>query len=275
MTPQELLAAGEIAQAISAQGALLRARPTDRDARWFLFVLLCYAGEHDRAILQLDSLSQQDPAFGMGSVVYRSLVVADAERAAVLSRAGNPLLPADSPSHIDTRLDALRALRAGRASEARDALERAERARPALEGKLDGEPFADLLDSDELLGPVLEVLAGGHYLWLPLERVRTLQIRPPKHQLELLWLPAELEDVAGDTATVHLPALYFGSAASEDARLRAGQMTEWREQDGLVVRGFGQKVLLAQRGGEEREVALRELRTLEISPPVPSEGRLG
>ncbi len=275
MTPEELLAAGEIAQAISAQGALLRARPTDRDARWLLFVLLCYAGEHDRAILQLDTIAQQHPDLGMGSVVYRSLVVAEAERTAVLSRAGNPLLPPDSPAHVDARLEALRALREGRAGEARSALERAERARPALEGKLDGEPFTDLIDSDELLGPVLEVLAGGHYLWLPLERVRTLQIRPPKHQLELLWLPAELEDASGDTATVHLPALYFGSATAADARLRAGQLTEWHEQDGLVVRALGQKVLLAQRGGEDREVALRELRTLEISPATPSEGRRG
>ena len=275
MTPQELLAAGEIAQAISAQSGVLRARPTDRDARWFLFVLLCYAGEHDRAMLQLDTLAQQDAEFGMGSVVYRSLVVADAERAAVLTRAGNPLLPADSPAHVEARLEALRALREGRPADARSALERAERARPALEGKVDGEAFADLYDSDELLGPVLELFAGGHYLWLPLERVRTLQIRPPKHQLELLWLPAELEDMAGDTATVHLPALYHGSVASEDPRLRAGLMTEWREQDGLVVRGLGQKVLLAQRGGEEREVALRELRTLEISKPLPGEGDRG
>lgn len=275
MTPQELLAAGEIAPAISAQSALLRARPTDRDARWLLFVLLCYAAEHDRAILQLDTLAQQDAAFGMGSVVYRSLVVADAERAAVLTRAGNPLLPADSPAHVEARLDALRALREGRAAEARSALESAERERPALEGKVDGEPFADLFDSDELLGPVLEVYAGGHYLWLPLERVRTLQIRPPKHQLELLWLPAELEDAAGDTATVHLPALYHGSAHADDARLRGGLMTEWREQDGRVVRGFGQKVLLALRGGEEREVALRELRALEIPQPRPSEGDRG
>jgi len=275
MTPEKLLATGEIAQAISAQAAVLRARPTDRDARWFLFVLLCYAGELDRAILQLDTLAQQDAEFGMGSVVYRSLVIAEAERAAVLSRAGNPLLPADTPAHIDARLDALRALREGQAAEARRALERAERARPALEGKIDGEPFEDLFDSDELLGPVLEVFAGGHYLWLPLERVRTLQVRAPKHQLELLWLPAELEDAAGDTATVHLPALYHGSAAADDARLRAGQMTEWREQEGLVVRGLGQKVLLAKRGGEEREVALRELRALEISPSVPGEGSLG
>jgi type VI secretion system protein ImpE len=193
---------------------------------------------------------------------------------AVLTRAGIRSCRG-FPCHVEARLDALRALREGRAADARSALERAERARPALEGKVDGEPFADLFDSDELLGPVLEVFAGGHYLWLPLERVRTLQIRKPSHQLELLWLPAELEDAAGDTATVHLPALYHGSAAADDAGLRAGRMTEWREQGGLVVRGLGQKVLLARCGGDEREVALRELRTLEISPRAPSEGDRG
>ena len=109
-------------------------------------------------------------------------------------------------------------LAAGEIAEAISAQSGVLRARPALEGKVDGEAFTDLFDSDELLGPVLEVFAGGHYLWLPLERVRTLQIRPPKHQLELLWLPAELEDAAGDTATVHLPALYHGSIAANDAR---------------------------------------------------------
>ena len=52
-------------------------------------------------------------------------------------------------------------------------------------------------------------------------------------------------------------------------------MTEWREPGGEVVRGFGQKVLLALRGGEDREVALRELRTLEITKPPASEGDRG
>jgi len=268
MTPQELLAAGEIAQAISAQSAVLRAKPTDRDARWLLFVLLCYAGEHDRAILQLDTLTQQDAAFGMGSAVYRSLVVADAERVAVLTRSGNPLLPTDSPAHVEARLEAVRALREGRSADARAALERAERARPALEGKADGAAFADLFDSDELLGPVLELFAGGHYLWLPLERVRKLELRPAKHQLELLWLPAELEDTEGNTATIHLPALYPGSAQADDPRLRAGLLTEWREDAAGLVRGLGQKVLLALHGGEEREVALRELRALELAKPA-------
>src|SRR5258705_5870701 len=174
MTPRELLAAGELSAAVAAQGALLRAKPTDLDARWLLFVMLCWAGELDRAILQLDMLTEQNAEFGMGSVVYRSLVTAEAERAAVLTRSGNPLLPPDSGAHAEARLAALRALRAGDSALARAELVRAESLRPALEGKLDGEAFTGLYDSDELFGPILEGLAGRHYLWRPPRRARQL-----------------------------------------------------------------------------------------------------
>ena len=274
MTPKELLASGELSAAVAAQGALLRAKPTDLDARWLLFVMLCWAVELDRAILQLDMLTEQNAEFGMGSVVYRSLVTAEAERAAVLTRSGNPLLPPDSGAHAEARLAALCALRTGDFASARAELERAESLRPALEGKLDGEAFTELYDSDELFGPILEVFAGGHYLWLPLERVRKLEIQPAGHQLELLWLPAQLEDVTGVTASIHIPALYYGSPGESDARLRSGQMTEWREVDGVCIRGAGQKVLLARRGDLESDYALRDLRTLEMAP-APSEVQRG
>src|SRR5258708_12724841 len=45
--------------------------------------------------------------------------------------------------------------------------------------------------------------------------------------------------------SVHLPALYPGSASAADPRLRIGSMTEWNELAGVLLRGAGQKVLLA------------------------------
>jgi type VI secretion system protein ImpE len=272
MTPQQLFAAGELVQAIAGQNAAVRSRPTDLDARWLLFVLLCWAGELDRAVLQLDALAQQNAEFGMGVSIYRSLLLAEAERHAVLTRTGNPLLPPDSPPHVETRLEALRAVRAGESAEARALLERAEGERREVEGKLDGETFADLVDSDDLLGPVLEVFAGGHYLWLPIERIRTLEPRPAKHKLELLWLPAELEDASGERASIHLPALYFGSASATDPALRVGNMTAWNEIDGVLLRGSGQKVLISRTLSGDREVALRDVRSIEIAATPPGAG---
>jgi len=76
------------------------------------------------------------------------------------------------------------------------------------------------------------------------------------------------------TASIHIPALYYGSPGESDARLRSGQMTEWREVDGVCIRGAGQKVLLARRGDLESDYALRDLRTLEMAP-APSEAQRG
>jgi len=261
---RELFSAGRLGDALAAQTALVRAKPGDGDARFALAGLLCFAGELDRASAQLDTLALQSPELAVGTSHYQSLIHAEAERRAVHERDGEPLLPPDSPAHVERRVLALRALRAGDAEAAGRALAEADQAAPALEGKLDGESFDALRDYDDLLGPVLEVYAGGRYLWLPLERVRTLELAAPERMLDLLWPSARLEETSGAEANVHLPALYAGSHAADDERLRLGRMTDWRDAGGAAFRGVGQKVLLARRGGEERERGLLEIRTLEL-----------
>src|SRR5258705_12065222 len=144
MTVQELLSAGRLGDAVAAQTALVRATPTDADARFELTVLLCFAGELDRATAQLDTLAVQDPELGMGSTHYRSLLVAEAERRAVHERGGARLVPPDCPAHVAARLQALHALRAGEVERAGAPLERASANTPAPEGKLHREEFRDL-----------------------------------------------------------------------------------------------------------------------------------
>ena len=265
MAAQELLSAGRLGDAVAEQTALVRAKPTDADARFELAVLLCFAGELDRATAQLDTLALQKPELAVGTSHYRALIVAEAERRAVHERGGAPLLPPDCPAHVESRLEALHALRAGESERAAAALARAESGAPALEGKIDGARFDDLRDHDDVLGPVLEIYAGGHYLWLPLERVRRLELAAPARRIDLLWPSARLEDTSGAEANVHLPALYVGSHAASDGRLQLGQMTDWRDDQGVAFRGVGQKVLLARRGSHERELGLLELRDLELA----------
>ncbi len=264
MILQELLSAGRLSDAVAARSSSLRSQPGDLDARWELAVLLGFAGELDRAVLQLDALARLDADFGMAVAIYRTLLVAEAERSAVHRREGQPLLPPDCPAHVEARLDALKALRRGEIDRARAALERAEKERPDVGCEIDGERYGDLRDYDDLLGPVLEVFAGGHYLWLPFERVKRLELAPPTQLVDLLWPRATLEDSSGAEAHVHLPALYVGSSEAADERLRLGRGTEWIEQAGLLYRGVGQKTWLAQRADGEREIALLELRRLDV-----------
>src|SRR5215475_11658393 len=179
MTVSELLSAAKLGDAVAAQSAAVRARPGDVDARVELMVLLCFAGELDRAAAQLDTLALQSPELAVGVAHTRALIHAEAERRAVHERDGVPLLPPDSPAHVEARLEALRALRVGDAACAGEMLEQAMDATPPLEGKLDGESFDALGDRDDVLGPVLEVYAAGRYLWLPLERVRRLELAAP------------------------------------------------------------------------------------------------
>jgi type VI secretion system protein ImpE len=267
MTLQELLAAGRLSDAIAARSSSLRSKPDDLDARWELAVLLCFAGELDRAVLQLDALARQNAEMGMGIAPYRTLLVAEAERCAVHRREGQPLLPPDCPAHVEARLAALQALRRGDVEQARSALERAEKERPDVSVVVDGARFDDLRDYDDLLGPVLEVYAGGRYLWLPFERVRLLEIETPTQLVDLLWPRARLEETSGAEAHVHLPALYVGSCEAADERVRLGRSTEWIEQAGLLYRGMGQKTWLAQRAGEESELGLLQVRRLEAARP--------
>jgi type VI secretion system protein ImpE len=262
---QDLLAAGRLGDALAAQTALVRAKPLDGDARYGLAVLLCFAGELDRANAQLDALATQTPELAVGVSHVQSLIHAEAERRAVHERDGVPLLPPDAPPHAELRLQALRALRAGESERAGELLANANGAEAALEGKLDGESFDALRDHDDLLGPTLEVFAAGRYLWLPLERVRRLELAAPKHPLDLLWPSAQLVDSSDAEANVHLPALYVGSHAAQDDRLRLGRMTDWIDAGGVAFRGIGQKVLLVGRNGAESERGLLEVRTLELS----------
>ena len=66
MTARELYQAGKLDEAVQALIAELRDNPGDTKRRTFLFELLCFAGNFDRAEKQLDILSQGSPAWVEG-----------------------------------------------------------------------------------------------------------------------------------------------------------------------------------------------------------------
>ena len=57
-TARELYAAGRLDSAIETLGAELRNAPADATRRTFLFELLSFAGQYDRAEKQLDVLAR-------------------------------------------------------------------------------------------------------------------------------------------------------------------------------------------------------------------------
>ena len=74
MTAEELFREGRLADAIAAQTAEVKARPLDSDARFFLFLLLCFSGEIERAEMQLEAAVLQNEELQAGALVYRAML---------------------------------------------------------------------------------------------------------------------------------------------------------------------------------------------------------
>ena len=230
MTARELYQAGQLAAAISALGSELRDNPTDTRRRIFLFELLCFAGEYDRAEKHLDVLAQAGTDAATGALLYRAALAADRTRGRLFEKHEYP---------------------SGAAAPVR--------------GILNGKPFESLEDADPRIGARLEVYVAGDYIWLPMAHLASIQIDPPKRLRDLLWIPAlvrtgpQLKD--SELGEVLLPALSPFTWRSPDDAVRLGRATAWEaDEDGNEV-PFGQKLLLVD--GEE--FPLLELRTLEIA----------
>ena len=232
MHARELFQAGRLDEAIESLGVELRKDPTDAQRRAFLFELLSFAGNHERAEKQLDVLGTASTQAGIGALTYKAALQADRLRTEMFTRGDLPTGPAPA----------------------------------AVGGTLNGEPFTTLEDADPRVGARLEVFAGGQYLWLPLEHVASLRMEPPARLRDLLWSPAKLLTGPGfrgvELGEVLLPVLTPLAATHPDPLVRLGRMTVWEElPDGRPVPA-GQRLLLVD--GEE--VPLLELRELVILP---------
>lgn len=237
MKARELYQAGKLNEAIQSLQAELRDNPTDVARRTFLFELLCFAGEYDRAEKHLDILADANVDSATGSLLYRAAINAERSRNSLFEKGDYPGAPADSPP---------------------------------IRGSLNGQPFENIEDADPRIGPRLEVFAAGQYIWLPLAHVASVEMRPPSRLRDLLWIPALVKTGPAFKGTelgeVMVPGLSPFSFRQSDDAVRLGRATVWNEADSANPVPFGQKTLLVD--GED--FPLLEVRNLEIAAPEPA-----
>ena len=266
MNPDEMLRSGDLAGALAAQTAVLREHPTDQIARISLIHLLVLRGEWDRAESQLLTVAKQDGALQMATAMYRGLLSAEEERARVVAGTTAPNLPPGSPPYVADRIAALHAVQVERHADAEALIARARSAEPVVTGMIDGLGFSSLSDYDDILGPVLEVFAGGRYFWVEFARLQNIGLQAPRSTLDLVWLPATMRERDGVEARVHLPVHYAGTHGHEDPLVRAGRKTAWEDVGGFAFRGFGPRLWLADGA---RELPMLSVRTLTFGNPEP------
>lgn len=258
MEAKQRFEAGDLAGAIEAVTAEVKSRPTDAVGRTFLFELLSFAGELDRAERQLDAIGHLDAASEWPVQVYKNILHAERARRRLFSEGLRPEFLLDPPAYVQLHLDAVNRLREGRAAEAQEVLGRAEDMRPTVEGEVNGRPCDEIRDCDDLLAPFLEVIILRDYVWLPWDQVKELEIAAPERPRDLIWLPARIVLSNDVQQRGYLPTLYCGSHEHTDDRIKLGRLTDWQQAEGGPAVGAGLHTLLA---GDDA-IGVTELRSV-------------
>jgi type VI secretion system protein ImpE len=261
MTAEELLKAGHLLATVEQLNQEVRSRPTDIQRRTFLFELLCFAGDYQRAERQLDVLGHQSATAEIGVQVYRHILIAEQARQRLFSEGVQPNFLFPPPSYVHLHLAALHQLCNHQPAEAVALLDESQRSQPLLKGSLAGQPFAEWRDGDDLLAPFLEVIVHDKYVWLPFEQIKDLHVTPPKRLRDLLWVPATLEAHSGPVGEVFLPVLYPDSHRHADERVKLGRMTDWHDMGEGVTLGAGQHLFFVD--GQDRGIL--EVRDIEFA----------
>lgn len=260
MTAKALLDAGQLNAAIEQLNKDVKAHPTDHRLRSFLFELLCFAGDYQRADRQLEVIGHQSAATEIGVQIYRNAMTAEQKWQRTFAAGLQPHFILKPPPYAHLHLEAVNRLRENQPQEAAALLEESARTRPAVTGCLNGQPFTTLRDSDDLLAPFLEVIIHDNYTWLPFDQLKRVEIAAPQRLRDLLWTTAKIETCDGPAGEVLLPVLYAGSHSQANDQIRLGHMTDWQPFGLGLVRGLGQRLLLA----DDYEHAILQVRTLEL-----------
>lgn len=235
-TAKQLFESGKVREAQKELAAFLRDHPNDVVQRTFLFELLCFSGDYDRAERQLSVLAQGKNESELGAVLYYSALHAERTRHEVFdkqefSKDGSAVPPS---------------------------------------GTLNGRPFHSLRDADPDIGGRLEVFAAGAYLWIPFEHIASVEMEAPKRLRDTLWMPALVRTGPSfkgtDIGEVLIPAVYPFSWKHPDERVWLGRITDWAADEHGTEYPSGQKVWLLD--GEE--IPFLEVRSLEFSVGEPA-----
>jgi type VI secretion system protein ImpE len=233
MTPLALYREGKLREAIAALGEELRANPLDAKRRTFLFELLLFAGEFDRAEKQLDVLAGANPGSAMGLLLYRSALHAERTRQAMFA---NHEMPPSKDGAVHG-------------------------------GELNGTAFSELRDADPRIGANLEVFLAGSYTWIPIHYLRRLEIEPPTNLRDLVWARARVDTSADfrlqELGEVLLPVLSPLSSHHQDETVRLGRESAWEADDEFGEIPYGAKMMVV----DGVEIPLLDIRNVAWSAP--------
>jgi type VI secretion system protein ImpE len=254
MTPLDLFHEARLTEALAAQREVVEARPDDPAERLTLCEFLTFAGHRAEARIHLDAIDPDTDEMADYVAEWHDLLDADTAR----HSSAEPTYLIPPPPYLARRQEALARIAAGDDA-GLDALAEADELVPHLEGHVDGRPFDGWRDTDDAVGPALELVIGGRFVCLPMEHLGKLRLSPVDVPRDTLYRPAVVRLSDGRTFNGYVFGLYVGTADHDEDGLRIGAGVDWVER-GELMRGVGLKTFLF---GEE-ELSLDEFSQIEL-----------
>ncbi len=226
-----LLRGGDLRGARAALVEIVKSRPSDQQARMFLFQLLAVAGEWDKARTQLQALAQLSPEAQMLAVTYDQAITAENQRAAVFSGVVDMPLLAGKDGWAVKLAEAVSLQARGDQAGADAVREEAFDSAPDTPGSIDGQRFEWIADADIRFGPSFEAIIYGSYGLVGFDKVASITSDGPGSLRDIVWYPVQISFRSGQSVAALLPARYPGSETAEESAQQLGRATGWIARD--------------------------------------------
>ena len=237
MLAQQLIRDGDLAGALAALQDAVRKNSADPKLRVFLFQLLAVLGQWNRALTQLNVAGELDAGALPMVQTYREAIQCEALRAEIFAGRRAPVIFGEPQPWMAQLAEALK-LDATDPAAAASLRDQAFDAAPASPGSIDGTRFDWLADADSRLGPVLEAIVNGRYVWVPFMRIARIEIDPPTDLRDAVWTAATFTWSNGAQTVGLIPTRYPGSVDAADDALKLARRTEWSGDYPLGQRMF-------------------------------------
>ena len=225
-----------------------------------MFQLLSVMGDWERAMTQLNVVSDLDAKTLPMVQTYRTALKCEELRAEVFAGKRTPLLFGEPSQWAALLVQALLVGAQGRTEESEKLHAQAFEQAPASTGKIDGQPFAWLADADVRIGPILEAIVDGKYYWIPFCNLSAIRIEKPTDLRDLAWIPGYLTLANGGEIVSLIPTRYPGSESSSDSAIRMARKTDWTERKNGATIGIGQRMFATDQG----DYPVLEVRSIEF-----------
>ena len=263
MTPEECIKAGDLDAALAAAKEAVRRDASNVKARIFLFQVESLFGHWEKAKSQLQILAGMNADASLFAQIFAPVLDCELLRADVFSGQKSPIIFGEPENWMGLLIQAHQHTSAGEYEAAQKLRDSALELAPAIPGKINGESFAWVADSDTRMGPMLEVIMDGCYRWVPFTRIASIYFDAPQDLRDLVWFPAKMTWTNGGASNGLIPVRYPGTESNLESALKLSRKTEWDQLSNGVFAGQGQRMLIT----DQKDYPLLEIRSMEFMNP--------